>query len=133
MPYGTPSIQTYFQPTSQTSNNVSQLHSSSHTSNTNQQQCGNNFVALSTPQQSINVPGTHGTLLNASTRSPFQSSTPTTTSTTASSTTLFNSKKYNKGSFTSNVCTTNTTGGNTSAHRSLSPSYEEDTVSEILL
>ena len=71
LPYGTPSIQTYFQPTSQTSNNVSQLHSSSHTSNTNQ-----NFVALSTtPQQSLNVSGTPGTILQASTKSPFQNTT----------------------------------------------------------
>ena len=128
LPYGTPSIQTYFQPTSQTSNNVSQLHSSSHTSNTNQQ-CGNNFVSLTTSQQSINVSGTHGPLLNASTRSGFQTSTPTTT---ASPTALFNSKKYNKGSFSSNVGATSTAGGNTLAHRSLSPSYEEDTVSEFL-
>ena len=128
LPYGTPSIQTYFQPTSQTSNNVSQLHSSSHTSNTNQ-----NFVALSTtPQQSLNVSGTPGTILQASTKSPFQNTTSTTTSTTVSPSSLFNSKKYNKGGLTSNVGTTSATGGNTSAQRSLSPSYEEDTVSNYL-
>ena len=124
LPYGTPSIQTYFQPTSQTSNNVSQLHSSSNTSTTNQQ----NFVTLSTTQPSINVSG--GTPLHAlTTRSPFQTST--TTPTTASP--LFNSKKHNKGSFISTASTNNTTGGNSSVHRALSPSYEEDTVSRDLL
>ena len=132
LPYGTPSIQTYFQPTSQTSNNVSatQLNSSSHTSNTNQ-----NFVALgaTAAQQpnSLNTSGSSNPLLHVSTKSPFQTSTPSTTSsTTGSPNTIYSTKKYNKGGLTTNISATNTTGGsNTSANRAISPSYEEDSVS----
>ena len=126
LPYGTPSIQTYFQPASQTPNNVSQLHSSSNTSNTNQ-----NFVALSTPQPSIGVTESHGNLLHTSTKSPFQTATST-TSTTAIPSALSNNKKYNKGLLTTNASTTSATSGIASSNRSLSPSYEEESVSKCL-
>ena len=123
LPYGTPSIQTYFQPTSQPSNNVSsQLHhSSSQQQNTSTNQ---NFLALnSTPRNNQSISG--GVLQPSS-----KFSNATSTSSSASPGALFTSKKYNKGSLTSSVDSTSATGGSTAAQRALSPSYEEDTVSE---
>ena len=125
LPYGTPSIQTYFQPTSQPSNNVSsQLHhSSSQQQNTSTPTTNQNFLALNSTPRQQSIAG----VLQASSKSPFQNATSTSTSTSASP--LFTSKKYNKGSLTSSVDSTSATGGNMAAQRALSPSYEEDTVS----
>ena len=116
LPYGTPSIQTFFQPTSQTSNKVSSQHHHSSSQNTPTNQ---NFLALtSTPRTNQSL---SGSVLQAS--SKFQNATSSSTSTSASPGTIFASKKQNKGSLTSNV---DSTGGSTAAQRALSPSYEED-------